>query len=60
MTSKGFDTTIIIALGEYLIMFSVTVLTIPAFVAIRSSRDIPGFLGKPEVITTTSESFVRS
>ena len=39
-------------------MFSVTDLTIFALVPIRSSLDIPGLLGKPEVITTTSEFFV--
>ena len=58
MTSNGLETTIMIAFGENLTMFSVTVLTIPAFVAIKSSLDMPGFLGKPEVMTTTSESFV--
>ena len=46
---------IIIALGECAIMFSVTDFTIPALVEIKSSRLIPGFLGSPEVITTTSE-----
>ena len=41
-------------------IFSVTDSTILAFVPIKSSLDIPGFLGKPDVITTTSESFVNS
>ena len=49
---------IIIQLGEYFIIFSVTEVTIFALVPIRSSLDIPGFLGKPDVITTTSELLV--
>ena len=49
-----------IAFGEYFTILSVTDFTMPAFVAIRSSRDIPGLRGRPEVITTTSESFVFS
>jgi len=55
ITSKGLETMMIFAFGEYFTTFSVTDFTIPAFVAIKSSRDIPGFLGKPDVITTTSE-----
>ena len=46
------------ALGECLTIFSVTVFTMPALVAIKSSLDIPGLRGNPEVITTTSESLV--
>ena len=38
--------------------FSVTVFTMPAFVAIKSSRLMPGLRGKPLVITTTSEPAV--
>ena len=41
---------IIIQLGEYFIIFSVTEVTIFALVPSRSSLDIPGFLGKPDVI----------
>src|SRR6478609_4232835 len=55
ITSSGLLTTIIIAFGECFTTFSVTVFTIPALVLIKSSRVIPGFLGRPEVITTTSE-----
>ena len=44
--------------GECLITFSVTDLTMPAFVSMRSSLLIPGFLGNPEVIMTTSEPAV--
>ena len=47
-----------IASGECLTTFSVTDFTIPAFVEIRSSLLIPGFLGRPEVITTTSDPAV--
>ena len=50
----------ILAFGECLIMFSVTDLTIPAFVEIKSSRLIPGLRGRPEVMTTTSESCVAA
>ena len=48
------------ASGEYLITFPTTSLTIFAFVPIRSSRVMPGFLGIPEVTTTTSEFAVAS
>ena len=48
------DTTIIIASGEYFNKFSETDFTIPAVIPINSSLVIPGFLGIPDVITTTS------
>jgi malate dehydrogenase len=48
------DTTTKIASGENLRTFSDTDLTIPALIPISSSLVIPGFLGIPEVITTTS------
>ena len=54
IVSIGFDTTIIMAFGENLRRFSDTDLTIPALIPISSSLVIPGFLGIPEVITTTS------
>ena len=44
----------IIAFGECFNKFSETDLTIPAFIPINSSLVIPGFLGIPDVITTTS------
>ena len=58
MTSSGLDTMTKMASGLCFITFSVTVLTMPALVAIKSSRLIPGFRGNPLVMTTTSESAV--
>ena len=55
IVSIGLDTTTIIVFGENFKMFSATDFTIPALIPINSSRVIPGFLGIPEVITTTSE-----
>ena len=43
-----------IAFGECCNKLSATDFTIPALIPINSSRVIPGFLGIPEVITTTS------
>ena len=54
MVSIGFETTTIIASLEYFKIFSETSFTIPALIPINSSRVIPGFLGIPDVITTTS------
>ena len=54
MVSIGFETTIIIALGEYFNKLSETDFTIPALIPINSSLVMPGFLGIPDVITTTS------
>jgi hypothetical protein len=54
MTSRGFETTIIIGFWEYCIIFSVTEFTILAFVEIKSSLLMPGFRGTPAVITTIS------
>ena len=51
----GKSTLIKIASGECAIAASVTLLTIFAFVEIRSSLLMPGFLGNPEVITIMSE-----
>ena len=56
MVSIGLETTTIIVFGENFKTFSETVFTIPAFIPISSSLVIPGFLGIPEVITTTSLS----
>ena len=58
ITSNGLETTIMMASGECLTTFSVTLFTIPALVSIKSSRLIPGFLGNPDVIITTSEPAV--
>jgi hypothetical protein len=41
-------------LGECFTTFSVTLFTMPALVAMRSSRLMPGLRGRPLVITTTS------
>ena len=54
--SIGLEITMIMVLGEYFKIFFVTVWTMLALVPINSSRVIPGFLGMPDVITTTSES----
>lgn len=59
ITSSGLDTTMMMALGECFTTFSVTDCTMPALVEIRSSRVMPGLRGRPDVITTTSESAVR-
>ena len=48
------------AFGECLAIFSATPRTIPALTPIRSIRDIPGFLGSPAVIITTSDPAVAS
>ena len=58
IVSIGFETTIIIVFGELIKILSTTDLTISAFIPISSSLVIPGFLGTPEVITTTSLSEV--
>ena len=58
--SKGLVTTIIIGDSEYLRIFFVTSLTIFALTSRRSILVIPGFLGSPAVITTTSLSEVSS
>ena len=55
MVSIGLEMTKIMAFGECCKMFLVTSSTMRALVPISSSRVIPGFLGIPEVITTTSE-----
>ena len=60
MVSIGLETTMMIVFGECFKMLSVTDFTIPALVPISSSRVIPGLRGKPEVITTTSESAVAA
>ena len=48
------------ALGENFATFSATPRTILALVSIRSIRLMPGLRGRPAVITTMSESAVRS
>ena len=60
IASSGFETTIRIASGEAATACSVTALTMFSFVATRSSRLIPGWRGRPAVITTTSEPAVSS
>ena len=48
----------IMQFGENFNIFSVTFFTIPALIPMSSSLVMPGFLGIPEVITTTSEPAV--
>ncbi|MNR30316.1 hypothetical protein D3C85_1477650 [compost metagenome] len=50
--------TIMMASGEYFRIFSATPFTIPALIPINSSRVIPGFRGRPDVITATAEPAV--
>ena len=54
------DNLIMMQSGEYLTTFSVTCVTISWFFLTRSSLDIPGFRGKPEVTTTISEFIVSA
>jgi malate dehydrogenase len=55
VVSNPMDTmTYLIASLECFNIFSETFLTIPALISINSSLVIPGFLGIPDVITTTS------
>ena len=60
ISSSGFDTTMITALGECFAIFSATPRTMPALTPIKSIRLIPGLRGSPAVITTTSEFAVAS
>src|SRR3990170_16911 len=60
IASSGLDTTMIMALGDFAVDLRVTSLTIPAFTFRRSSRLIPGFRGRPEVMTMMSEPAVSS
>jgi hypothetical protein len=60
IASSGFETTIRIASGEAATACSVTDLTIFSLVVTRSSRLIPGWRGRPAVITTTSDPAVSS
>ena len=60
ISSSGLDTTTMTALGENFATFSATLRTILALVSIRSMRLMPGLRASPAVMTTTSESAVRS
>ena len=60
IASSGFETTTTIASGLAAATCSVTEPTIFSFVCTRSSRLIPGWRGRPAVITTTSEPAVSS
>src|SRR5205807_6179547 len=60
MTSRGLVTTIRCALGDRFVTCSVTPRTMPALVARRSSRLIPGFRAIPATITTMSDCSVSS
>jgi hypothetical protein len=60
IASSGLETTIRIASGERSTASRVTEPTMDSFVVTRSSRLIPGFRGRPAVMTTTSEPAVSS
>ena len=60
MASRGFETTIRIASGDWAVTCWVTEPTIFSFVETRSSRLMSPVLGTPAVTTTTSEPAVMS
>ena len=60
IASSGLVTMIRIASGECLAACSTTARTIPAFLASRSSRLIPGWRASPEVTTTMSDPAVSA
>ena len=60
IASSGFETTTRIASGLAATTCCVTDVTIPSFVVTRSSLLIPGWRGRPAVITTTFEPAVSS
>ncbi len=60
IASSGFVTTIRIVSGECRTACSTTDRTIPAFLARRSSRLIPGCRARPDVTTTMSEPAVSA
>jgi hypothetical protein len=60
IASMGFVTTIYMQSGEYSDVPETTFVTTSAFAAKRSSRLMPGFLGKPAVMTTMSDPAVSS
>ena len=60
MASSGLVTMIRIAFGECFAACSTTARTMPAFLANRSSRLIPGWRASPEVTTTMSEPAVSA
>ena len=55
MTSRGLETTMMMAPGDFATADTVQLLTMPLFVFIRSSRLIPGLRAIPAVMTTMSE-----
>src|SRR3972149_853825 len=60
MAASGVDTAMSMALGDFAVDLRVTAVTVPAFTLRRSSRLIPGFRGRPEVMTMMSEPAVSS
>ena len=60
IASSGFETTITNASGEYFFTWFATFVIISRFFWRRSSLFMPGCLGNPAVITTTSESLISS
>ncbi len=59
ITSSGLVTMMMMEFGAYAATFSETDLIIFALVFSRSSRDIPGRLAIPAVMTTMSESTIH-
>ena len=60
ISSKGFDTTIRIAVGEPGTTLAITSVMMVAFFPSRSMRLMPGCRGNPAVITTMSEPAVSA
>ena len=54
MTSRGFDSTITNAFGQFVFRLPATSLMISTLMWTRSSRDMPGLRGTPAVMITTS------
>ena len=55
MASSGFATGTMMQFGEYFTTCSVTAFIMLKLTFNKSSRLMPGFLGTPDVMTTTSE-----
>ena len=60
MASSGLDRTITNALGAYFLTLLATSVMILILIPSKSSLFIPGFLGTPAVMITTSESLISS
>jgi hypothetical protein len=60
IASRGLVTTMMMASGDAAAARDTTARTIPAFLARRSSRLMPGWRARPEVTTMTSEPAVSA